>query len=198
MALATITEWLSGSRDYSSGLKLLESHSDNSFLLKILSKGPSAFNQKKLIEELNQLNEKLQDKPETIRFNAKSDAVYLALPDQVKDLKKKRDDLYKEASFLHSRLLDVDDKQCGIDAFRIEEIFDEIDDLHEKLDYYAAHNKLPEEAPLPVIKEMTEAEMKLRLATLRTYRSKGMRKHDKEFELLSEKLKQCHSSGLKK
>src|SRR5712671_5342693 len=127
-----ILSWLKNPQDYFSGLQLLEQSCKNEFLLRMLRKGPTAFNRETLQEELQRIADKAS-KPKiqsTGQFQIRSAEHFNSLPQQVKDLQDEKDRIYKEMSFLHSqlelyktdeqrqepalRILDLDDQACSI------------------------------------------------------------------------------------
>lgn len=177
MAIASIEEWIQGTKDYTEGIALFVKYSSNTFLKRNLAKGPTVFNVPKLSLELQLLSDNCQapvDAPgNKKRFKVETKQQYDSLPDQVKAVKEEERAAFKEMSYLHSRLTQMEQEERKAADFRILALDRICRKLWAKLDYFEEHNKLPED-PVKEVKVTTAADALKRRNNLRTYISRNL------------------------
>jgi hypothetical protein len=196
MKLQDIKSWLESCSDYNAGVKLLEHFSDNKFLIRILSKGPTPFNRDKLEEELQVIlastrsaSGKGSAKKEKEKFSLPTARDYDILPEEIQQLVDAKNPLYKEMSHLHSQLtlLKTAEERSG-PALRILDIDEQLRSIWAKLDYYEVNKKLPDEPKVPSLENMSMKELVTRRNTLRTYLSRTAEGAGKDDDIATWKM----------
>lgn len=186
MSFQSITKYLLSDQDYKAGIELLNKYSDNSFLKKMLGKGETPYNRKKLIEELRRIE---QATAKGSAYKVTFGKEYDGLPDEVKELKAKCDAAFKEMRDLHSRLLHFKDKDRAEAAFRILELEAICVPAWADLSHFKRTGKLPKhEKVVPKVKGDTRDGLLRRYYTVRTYISKGLIKYKDELNEIERKL----------
>lgn len=176
MSAIAFYTWLQSERNYQQGLYLYLAAGTNSFLKKILSQGDSSYNREKLAAEIEAIAEKGTAKATPAGTTAVEKAVSESLyPEAVVAIINERNRLFKESSYLQSRLRYLKNaEERRSSAALILNNFDTIDDLWDKLAYFKLHNSLPPELSVQGQRkyETDPVRMANRLRTLRTYISR--------------------------
>ena len=188
-----IKAWVHSSQDYNEGLSLYLKYGRSKTLIRVLSVGgQSAKNQATLSYELmrmlgtavseniveisNTITGILDDHTKAVTAKNKEDhrdAFIGRRPNtpEIDRLVREKTDLLKEWDSLHATLALVSREACKLNAFRILDIGDILDDMYNRLEHYNKHGVLPpakvfakrkwdENKPFDVAKRRT---------TLRTY-----------------------------
>lgn len=124
MAIASIKEWFQH-KDYTIGLELYLIHGKSEVLKKLLSKGATEFNRKKLESELSDLiaNNNEDEVVSSITTLPKNGS----FPEPIDNIIEARKKLYARANYLHAQLSLVDPDTRKEFAFELLDIWDEID-----------------------------------------------------------------------
>jgi len=100
VAIKAIEDWLNNPVNYETGLKLLEDNGGAPFLLMMLREGVTAYNKKRLIEELREISRAVPDAPVPSEQKANrviaTDEEYRKMPEDVQTLVDRVKHLYKE------------------------------------------------------------------------------------------------------
>ena len=158
-----VSIWLSGQREYESGVQLYERLGTNYVLQAMFQKGYSSYKAEKLEQVMQELLLSLGKKemPEATKEEVIQEAQEFIIavknsnikpsdlpnaPEKVKEAIKKRRNLYNEFLRLHSSLKPYTPIEIRRqNALRILDIFDEIKPLWDLTNYYDCNLKLPEE-----------------------------------------------------
>lgn len=197
MDAVKISNWFKSGKNYKEGLQLFTEYSSNTFLAKILSHTDSSFNRKKLEEELRKM---LNAAPKS--FNVPTVEEFIALPEQIQRMKTEANRLFKEGTNLHARLEQMPEDERAKAAFRIKEIFKNLDHIWYCLDFYFQHKRMPDntyQVKEKSIEEMSELELYKYMLTLRTYVSKQKMEYKPILEKVEARYKSLtHAERIKK
>jgi hypothetical protein len=174
MAIAEIKEWLYSSGVYYDGVELFRKHGNNPVLLSIFETIETTDTLEMLQDKLRSLADadpeaakESPPAPEPVvkRFQAPADEKkYQSLDDEVKRLVEEKNSLFKQMSYIHSRLLDykslqpahngheilvdynnfTNEEEAGDAALEILNLDVKIRTIWADLDYYETNGKLPE------------------------------------------------------
>jgi hypothetical protein len=184
-----IITWLHSDRDFKTGLQLYLMHGRSNSLKKVLqARGPSKKSIATLVYELGRI---AKTKPETkpIKLAAIApkkkknssiavEKVPARYPDDVNQLVQKRIRLFSVAQALHFTLEKVDPDKRRRDAMEILSIWDQIQALHLRIDYWERYKVLPPdpiEKKKKAISDLDRAQLLERQMNLRTYVSRYKR-----------------------
>lgn len=199
MPITDIQIWLAGRMDYAAGYELVARYSDNRVLKLMLSKGETSFNREKMIEELTALNRSeeanYKARPQPEERKILGDEEWLRAPAEIRELKKRATELFKENARKHAKLChmvaeskrlhgnDINainaylkEHHAGIIANEILDIDDELSVMFNKIDYWRANGKLQEDIQPVAIDETDKAELIRQRNNLRSNLSKARRK----------------------
>jgi hypothetical protein len=189
MAIADIDSCLK-SFDYFTATQLYQKYGKDKFLQTLFSKGPSTYNQDRIKRELEALNEKSDAPGFASSYIPENE--YTLLPESVKNLKFKKDMLFKEATNIHSRLLQMKPKERGKAVFQLLDMWDEIRALWNQLDHYEQHKVLPVEEVPKIALPLSPVALIKRRNNLRSYLTKGRTKYKAELEQIEKKLEELN------
>jgi hypothetical protein len=172
MSAIAISNWLRSEQDYQAGLALLEQHSGEGPLIRLLKTGDSPYTRAKLLQELQQLV--TQPGPEKPLI---SDQLPIPVPpEQITRLIEQRKKLYKESARLHSQLtLLASDRERLEHALTIRKNFRLVNQYWAQIKQFEQTGQLPQPEADPVLLPPVPAEpvaMLERLRNVRTYISK--------------------------
>lgn len=193
MAIASITSWLQGSRDYPTGMVLLQKYCNNQFLIRVLSKSDSAFNRKKLADELEKIDQ--AEIPAEARFVDPTVSEFLNLPLAIQEEKKKANLLFKEMASLFAQLQLLEEagkkEELAKAIFRIMDCDHERYRCWKKINEFTRTGKIPEvkESKGKSLSEMSPLQLERRRLVVRSYLSKGYVQYQQELNELNELLK---------
>lgn len=190
MAIAEIDAWLKNG-DYFTAVQLYGRYGKDKFLVSLFSKGPSVYNRDRIRRELEKINQSTG--LPTFPASYIPEGQYAALPTSIKEVKERKDILFKEARDLHSRLLLMKPAERYKAKYRILDLWDEINDLWKLLDTYSATGKLPDPPdPVPIDPELSPVQLIGRRNNLRSYITKGRMKYKAELAAIERKLSELN------
>lgn len=161
-----IQNWFQSSRNKEAGAALLIRYSTSEFKKDCVASGN--YTSEWLARELATLSKPVAEPALKHSELALTADDFENAPDEIRDLEKKWKGMYKEASFLHSRLAIVPEGRKDA-AFRILELFKQIEPIWQMLNQYKASGKLPE---VVQPKKTSIADSMKRVNNLKTYISK--------------------------
>jgi len=195
-----INRWLSGGRDYATGVALYEQYGTSSVLKRLFSSGPSSFNRDKLLEALQKLvaTAPVQDtsaphiqpaatKPrkKAPAYSAKPEENIPASPELVEQVMAQLRPLFDERMLTHAKLDSprLNDQERLKMALRIHELSAQIKKLLQVRAHVLEHGRLPEEKQQAKVDETDKASLIQYRNNLRSTRSKLKKQPEKEAEL---------------
>ncbi len=197
--LEEINSWIASDHDFHEGLALYQKYGRSKSLLRVLNgSGPSLKNINTLIYELSHsagtpemgkppsiiLNRNTTDSsdknPQVVKNPVNSDRGATAdIPRrentaEIDQLIQEKTMLLKEWDSLHATLELVDKQTCRLNALRILDIGDILDDMYNRLDHYNKHGVLPPARIFPVrdYSGSKPSDVFKRRSTLKTYISR--------------------------
>jgi len=195
-----IKAWCYSSQDYKEGLLLYTKYGRSKTMIKILTiGGQNPKNQATLCYELMRMlgtavsenivvisktiTKIIDDHQSAVIEQRKDDQKPSAIArrentQEINQLVKEKNDLLKEWDALHATLELVNKETCKLNAFRILDIGDILDDMYNRLEQYNKHGVLPPAKVFPKYKwqEEQQFEAATRRQTLRTYISKDKKR----------------------
>jgi hypothetical protein len=202
MAIQEITIWLSGRKEYESGLSLIRRYSQRAILKRMLEIGETEFNRAKMIEELIELN-----RSEKALVNVKpaqeqkilTDSEYEAAPTEVREIKKRATELFKTNARRHAQLCNIvqealrlhgkdreavnaylKDRNSGIIANEILDADEELSEMFFRIDHWRKFGELPSATAIDVPEETDVVELIRQRNNLRCQVSKKKKKPGNE------------------
>lgn len=184
-----IITWLQSNRDFNTGLQLYLLHGRSASMKKVLqARGPSQKTINTLVYELGRIAKvKPEKKPVKVPAIApvKKNKTAIVVekiakkyPDDVKQLVQKRIRLFSQVQALHFNLEKVDNEKRRRDALQILSIWDQIQALHLRIDYWEKYKVLPpdpQENKKKPASDLDRAQLLERQRNLRTYVSRYKR-----------------------
>ena len=188
-----IKAWVQSAQDYHEGLELYKRYGRSKSLIRVLSaSGPSAKNQATLSYELMRMlgsavseniveisktiTKIIEDHQQAVSQQKKDDhrQAFIGRREnspEIDKLVREKNDLLKEWDSLHATLELVNKETCKLNAFRILDIGDILDDMYNRLEHYNKHGVLPPAKVFPHRKWDVNKpfDVAKRRTTLRTY-----------------------------
>lgn len=188
MAIASITQWLDGSRDFVEGRGLYEQYGSDPVVLAVIRTGSGTYHFSLLLEALEELNAQtnLQPKPITIpevvmsKREAKGSPDLLGAPDELWQVRADKNLAYAQARALHERIRVMDSRDHRRDAaLELLNKMDEVADAWQVLDEWKATGRVRELRKSETTKGVSElslAELIKQEKNLQTYISKAKKR----------------------
>lgn len=119
-------------------------------------------------------------------------AEYAAAPSEVKKIISEQIDKRNEARLLKEKLSQLDPLECRDAVFKIRDLWDEVQELFEKEQYWRENGELPQEIEIDdsIVIDEDLGKRHRRYLTLRTYKKRAnWPKYEAEFNALEKQLK---------
>lgn len=188
MAIASITRWLDGSRDYKEGRSLYEQYGTDPVVLAIIGSGSGTYHFSILRDALIKLNEQANIQPKPIvvpevvltQRDTKASPDLLGAPDEIWQVRADKNLAYAEARALFERVRVMDSRDHRRDAALV--ILDKMDQVAEAwqiLDEWKATGRVREISKKQTTKDVSElslSELIKQEKNLQTYISKAKKR----------------------
>lgn len=166
MAIASITAWLNGSRDFYHGRMLYEQYGSDRLTLTIIRTGSSAYHFSKLVEGLELINKQANLEPKRIEFPDPPQIItpndkWGGAPDPILEIRNEKNKRYAQARRLFEAIRVMDSQTHRLEAaLTLLEDMDFVNESWEAIDQWRETGKVKEVQKSEADKKVSQLDLK--------------------------------------